>query len=383
MRDFLFEIKKVLIYQRGVWFIPLLMLLKIASIAMLDHGADFGVETHKEEYLFYLEQVKGPMTEETQHFLRNESEKIASAKINLENLYMDYYNGVIYNQVMSEAELDALSRPFEEQIEKERGFQLIHDQYMYIRENPENRYFIYINGWNGLLAHERLDLPMLFLLLLLITPLFCHEYESKMDTILLSSKKGRVTLVLKKILLAFGLVTVLSLLFTLFEYGYFHFKYGLTDGHYPIQSLEYFDSSLKNVSLLGAFIRVSLYKLFGYLSFTAIIMFVSIYTQKTILTLFISTAAILLPYFGLAAQWVQYLLPLPLGFMIGNGFFRGNEVVKSIDGIEPKVIFRAITDLEFTMVAALLILLALTMLLWMTKKYINFHSIRKQVGEKP
>ncbi|MBU5426896.1 hypothetical protein KQI41_10785 [Tissierella pigra] len=379
MRDFLFEIKKVFIYQKGAWFILLLVLLKILSLIILDNGSDIRLEADKEDYLFYLEQVKGALTEETQSFLRDESGKIASAKVKLENLYSDYYDGVIYNQVMPEEELDSLSKPFEEQIEKEKGFQLIYDQYMYIRENPDNRYFLYTNGWNALLAHERLDLPMFFLLLLLIAPMFCNEYESKMDIILLSSKKGRVTLVLKKILLAFGMVTLLSLLFSLVEYTYFNFRYGLSDGDYPIQSLEYFHSSLKNMSLLGAFIRVSGYKLFGYLCFSVLIMFVSICTKKTILTLFISTSAILLPYFGLTAQWIQYLLPLPLGFMLGSGFFRGDKITDSVDAIEPKVEFRAINDTEFKIIAILLIFIVLTMILVMIKKYINFQPIRREV----
>lgn len=382
MRDFLFEIKKVLIYQKGAWFILLFILLKILSLAVLDNGADLEVEAYKEDYLHYLERVKGTLTEETQSFLREQSEKIASAKVKLENLYMDYYNGVRYNQVMTEEELDSLSKPFEEQIEKEKGFQLIYDQYLYIRENPDNRYFLYTNGWNALLAHERLDLPMFFLLLLLITPIFCHEYESKMDIILLSSKKGRVTLVLKKILLAFVMVTLLSLLFSLIEYIYFYFQYGLSDGYYPIQSLEYFHSSLKNVSLFEAFIRVSIYKIFGCLCFSVLIMFVSVYTKKTILTLFISTAAILLPYFGLTSRWIQYLLLLPLGFMLGNGFFRGDEMTDNAYAIEPKVVFRAATDSEFTIIAVLLFLIAFTMMLLMIKEYINFQSIRRKAGEK-
>jgi hypothetical protein len=169
------------------------------------------------------------------------------------------------------------------------------------------------------------------------------------------------------------------LLFSLLEYTYFNFQYGLSDGHYPIQSLEYFYSSLQNVSLFEAFIRVSVYKLFGYLCFSVLIMFVSVCTKKTVLTLFISTASILLPYFGLTARWIQYLLPLPLGFMLGSGFFRGDEIADSTDAIEPKAVFRAIADTQFTIIVVLLILIALTMILLMTKKYINFQSIRREI----
>lgn len=383
MKVFSFEIKKILFYQKGIWFILILVALKIAGLTISTNGVDLSVEKYKKDYLFYLEQVKGQLTNETKNYLREESEKIAAAKIKLNNLYMDYYNSVLNNQVMSEAELDSLSRPYEKQIEREKGFQLIYDQYMYIRENPNNRYFLYTNGWNALLAHEQLDLPMFFLLLLLITPMFCHEYESQMDIILLSSKKGRMSLVVKKLLLAFDMVTILSILFSLLEYGYFHFKYGLTDGHYPIQSLGYFHSSLKNMSLMEAFVKVSIYKLFGYLCFCIIIMFVSICTKKTVLTLFLSTITILVPYFGLTARWIQYLLPLPLGFMIGNGFFRGDEMIDSTDRMDSKIIFRSIPDWEFTTITVVLITITLILILLMTKKYTNRQFIKREAGEKP
>lgn len=134
---------------------------------------------------------------------------------------------------------------------------------------------------------------------------------------------------------------------------------------------------------MEAFVKVSIYKLFGYLCFCIIIMFVSICTKKTVLTLFLSTITILVPYFGLTARWIQYLLPLPLGFMIGNGFFRGDEMIDSTDRMDSKIIFRSIPDWEFTTITVVLITITLILILLMTKKYTNRQFIKREAGEKP
>ncbi len=379
MREFIFEMKKILIFQKGLWFIIFLMILKMIGLLLTDDGA--ALQENKSDYLFYLEPIKGALTEKTQRFLREESEKISGAKIELENLYLAYYNSVLNKQAMSKSELDYMTQSFEGQIEKEGGFLILYDQYMYIRENPDNRYFLYTDGWNALLAHERLDLPLFLLLLLLITPIFCQEYESKMDAILLSSKKGRANLVGKKILLAFGMVVILSLFFSFLDYAFFSLHYGLEDGHYPLQSLEYYHSSIKNLSLLEAYIGMSFFRIIGHLFLAVIIMFASVYTKKTVLTLFFGSAVVLIPYFGLAARWVAYILPLPLSFMIGSGFFKGDELAESADGMSEIIVYRSVSELETAIMIALLFVISYVIILLVFKKYINYQiRRRKQVN---
>lgn len=372
MLNFLYEIKKIFVFQKGVWFVALFVLLKILSMTMTQDEVNTTIEENKEQYFFYLRQVSGPLTEETETFLSSESKKIAFAKKSLEKIYTDYYYGII-----TETELSIKAGEFEAQIENENGFQLIYDQYLYVRDNPSNRYFAYTNGWNSILAHERLDMFEFFLLLLLVTPIFCHEYESKMDTILLSSKKGRVNLAVKKILLAGCIAALLSLLFVLLEYTFFQFKYGLPDSSYPIQSMEYFHSATKVASFLEMLTHVSICKIFGYICFSVIVMVVSVYTKKAILALFVSTTLILLPYLGFTVQSVKYLLPIPLGFMVGNGYFRGDEMVEIVDMIEPQTVFKAISNTEAVIISVILSGITLALIFLTIKKYVIFKFITR------
>ncbi|MFD1904795.1 hypothetical protein ACFSQ7_13205 [Paenibacillus rhizoplanae] len=61
----------------------------------------------------------------------------------------------------------------------ERGYELIYDQYTYIREHPADRYFLYRNGWDGLLSNDTLDLLWVLLVVLLVAPVYCYEYEKQ------------------------------------------------------------------------------------------------------------------------------------------------------------------------------------------------------------
>src|SRR5690606_20786985 len=112
----------------------------------------------------------------------------------------------------------------------ESGFKVIFDQYTYIREKPDNRYFLSTNGWDGLLSTDSLDLLFLLLLLLLVTPVFCSEFASEMDSLHLTVKKGTRVHALSKVVLVFITVMALCLITSLLRYGFFQVKYGLENG---------------------------------------------------------------------------------------------------------------------------------------------------------
>ncbi|MFD2880043.1 hypothetical protein ACFTAO_35320 [Paenibacillus rhizoplanae] len=150
----------------------------------------------------------------------------------------DYYDGVI-----EEAEFLAGTLPLERVLQNERGYELIYDQYTYIREHPADRYFLYRNGWDGLLSNDTLDLLWVLLVVLLVAPVYCYEYENKMDMLLLTVRKGTFQQSVCKICMALLSVALLSLLMSYMEFV-FQLKYGLEHGNYPLQSLSYFAESM-------------------------------------------------------------------------------------------------------------------------------------------
>lgn len=341
----MYEMKKMFFHQKGLLMIGLFFVLSTMTLFIFDAPKKPDVEMNSEQYAYYLNQVKGPYSEETEQFLANEAKRISDAKVALEKAYNDYYGGKIL-----EEELLTITGPLEKTVENESGFKSIFDQYTYIRENPENRYFLSTNGWDGLLSTDNLDLLFLLLLLLLVTPVFCSEFASEMDFLHMTVKKGTRVHAISKVLLVVMTVIMLCLVTSLLRYGFFQMKYGLENGDYPLQSLSYFGTSTKNSTLSSAFISLSAIKIFGNVSFAMLIMLISVWTKKYALTLFSSTAVILLPYYGLSMASSKYFLPGPLGFMVSTGYFRGKEEKYNVFTEQSDIIFE-----EISMVATLIL----------------------------
>nr|WP_314459810.1 hypothetical protein [uncultured Clostridium sp.] len=320
MQTFLYEIKKMYIFQRGLLFVGLFILLHLVILYAQDKPANYHVEANLTQYYFYLEKVEGHLSSQSEQFLQEESQKINEAKVETDKLYDSYYNG----DITESAFIQERSK-LEEILKNQAGFDAIFEQYIYVRENPDERYFLYTSGWDALLGTENLDYFAVLLILLLVTPIFCQEFENSMDSLMLTMKKGGRSQAVCKIVLVFTSI-ILTCIFSFgFTYLFYDIKYGLQNGDYPLQSLSFFSTSTKNLTLTRTYIYLCLFKLFGYLSFSVLIMFLSVCIKRYALTLFASVAAVFLPFIGVENSAVKYLCSGPLGFMLATGFFRGSQ----------------------------------------------------------
>lgn len=353
MELFTCELKKLLFKRRGLLLIVLFFLLRLGSLILLDTPVNEDLELYREDYDFYLTRAEGPLTEESAALLDGISQKITEASVEIPRLYNSFYDGNI-----AQKELSSQVAPYEETLSRQKGFELLYEQFIYAREDPERRYLLYDNGWNGLLASDALDMGVVGLLLLTITPIFCHEYHSGMNVLNLTTRKGANRLIFAKLFLAATVVTLLCLLNSGLEYGFYALRYGLLHGDYPLQSLPYFAASAKALTLLQAFFWITASRWFGGLLFAALMLFLSVLVQKYALTLILSTASLLLPYYAVPNETVRYLLPGPLGFLLGAGFLRGTETAADPFTQQETVLFREITGgmLCWLLGAALLLL---------------------------
>lgn len=365
--------KKLFLYQKGLLFIGCYFIFSLVTLIVFDTSANPDVELNSKPYSFYLDQVKGPVLEKTETFFTEEAKKISNANVALRKAYDDYYDGKI-----SKKEFLAVSRPLEEIVQNEKGFNLLFYQYSYVREQPDNRYFLYTNGWDGLLSHDSLDFLFLLLLLVLVTPVFCYEYESRMEALILTVKKGIKVQAATKMILVLVTVTIICLLSAALKYGFFYFKYGLENGNYPLQSLAYFGTSTKDLSLFETFLWMTACKLFGNLSFAMLIMFVGVCIKKYALTLFTSTALILVPYFGFSLESSKYFLPGPLGFMIATGFFRGNEHEYNIFTEQKDILFQEISNPAWMILSAITLCIGIGMFFVIIIRHTNSWSTGKR-----
>lgn len=367
-----YEIRKMFRYQNGLWLILLYFVLSIAGLLFVDTPANPEIEQNKEAYEHYLQQIEGKCTEATESFLSEEADRIAKATNQLQNLYDDYSDGKL-----KEGEFKSQLTEAENAVRYQRGFELVYEQYNGIQENKEKRWFLYTNGWDGLLSHDSLDLLFALLILLLIAPVFCQEYESGMEKLIMTQPQGTRYHALQKILLVVLVVGILCLLDSSMRFLFYDLKYGLPHGNYPLQSLPYFATSTRQATLIGAFLGISAGKLFGSLSLAILILFVSACAKKYALTLFVCTASVFLPYYGLSMPSAKYFLPGPLGWMISTGFFKGSEYQYDAATQEKTMIFQEIGGTARGLLIGFTLCLVIIMTVIILKKHTNIWCARK------
>ena len=360
MSGFMYEVKKIMLHQRGLFYTALVLLFGTVWLALSDSPINNAMEQYKNEYEWYLEKVNGYCTDESSLYLEQEAGRIAEAKEKQSTLLENYYDGKI-----SESEYKKESQEIEKVLEHQNGFEVIYQQYLYICENAENRCFLQTNGWMGLLGKDTLNFILFLGILLLVTPVFCSEYSCQMDTLILTSREGRKSS-LYKLLIMIVVVLFLSLSISLIEYGFYRFKYGLPDGDYPIQSIRYFADSSKSISLLEGYVYIGLLQMFGGVFLTILLMFISVLAKRYAITLLIGAVSVIIPYIGLSKTCI-YRLPLPLPFLLGTDFFAGNIVLSDALMGDDKIIFAEVDTATLLTLLFVSILLCTLAAVWILR----------------
>ena len=341
MKLFQYEMKKIVFYHWGLLIFVVFLLLQVGLLFAGDTPNNLEAQKYRESYLYYLEQVDGAWTQEKEDYLKEEVEVIQEANEAVDSAWEAYYDGELTKE-----ELQSEIAPYEEILEREDGFNVVYNQYLYICVGKDNRFFVETNGWSGLLDDGMLDFPLLLAMLLLIVPVFCSEYVCQMDLLSLTTKNGQKSYLKDKLLAAGLIIFVLCLSAAAVRYGFYALRYGLPHGGYPIQSVEAFGSCTKNVTLMQAFLLLFASRLFGGLYLAALILAVSAVSRQYGLSVFIPTASILLPWGGLSEQ-LQYRSPLPLPFLLGVGFLKGSEYTTDTVDSDAVLTFQEVGGKEF------------------------------------
>lgn len=358
MSGFVYEIKKIMLHQKGLLYIVIVLLLSTVWLMVSDSPYDSVMEQYKSEYEWYLEKVNGYCTDEYSLYLEQEAERIAEAKERQSNLLESCYDGKI-----SESEYKKESRETEKILEHQNGFEVIYQQYLYICENAENRYFLQTNGWTGLLGSGTLNFVLFFGILLLVTPVFCSEYSCQMDALILTSKEGRKSS-LHKLLIIIAGVILMCVSISLIEYGFYSLKYGLPNGNYPIQSLSYFAAGSKSITLFEGYVCIALLRLFGGVFLAGFLMFISVVTKKYAVTLLTGAASVIIPYTGLSRTCI-YRLPLP--FLLGTDFFAGDIVSNDALTGDEKIVFAEVDTNTMLILLSVSVLLCILAVAWILR----------------
>lgn len=354
MPTFFCEARKLFLYQKGIWTILVFLAVCGAFLVLGDSPADEAQSYYREQHGVYLETLRGPLTAEKEAFIEREAQALSDAGIAYNRLLERYYQGAV-----SEADFAAERARLRETLANAGGFDVLHAQYRYAYENPDNRYLMQTNGWAALLCRTNTDYLLTILLILLAVPVFCGEYKSEMQMIALSTRRGGHSYGVQKPLLLMAVSALLAAAVCVMRLVFVSAKYGLEDGGFPLQSVAAFGGSVKQLSLWQAFALLSLLKVFGALYFTAIVLFISVLVKKQALTALLACVLGFLPVLALG-DTRQYALPLPSAFLNGAGFLRGSIFARSLSTGEEVCRFKEIgfPALALLLAAALLILAA-------------------------
>ncbi len=314
MRLILAELKKMMYYQHGLIYILGFLILSLFGLFVTYSAYNDRIELYQDEYNYYLNQVKGRLTDEKEALLEDEAKQMAQVEVQLTQLYNTYYKGDI-----SEEEFEQKRTDWEKLLKNEQGFEEIFQQYLYVAENPENRFFIYPNGWYGLFDVKYSELFLFIVIVLLITRFYAYDYQYEMENIEMTTRKGSRLSYVVRFLIATTTVVILCVCSFVMTYLYYRIRYGLPDGEFPIQSIYLFKESMMQTGLLETYFYISGLKILGYVTLSMLILIVTVIFKKQIVTVFVTTSIITIPYVSLGDQ--QAYLIQPLGLILSKGYF--------------------------------------------------------------
>jgi len=373
MSVFSYEWKKLMVMQRGLFYILAALLVSTVWLAAADRPQNSAMEEYREEYEWYLERLDGAYTEEKAAWLEQEAQAITEARYARSGSQESYYSGQITAEQYERqtAEADTV-------LAHEHGFEVAYRQYLYICENTGNRYFLKTNGWAGLFSAQTLDFPLFLVILILAAAVFCSEYSCQMDALLRTAPQSRKS-ARSKAMMTLCAVFALCGGLALIRFVFFGIKYGLPHGEYPVQSIASFGGSTKNISLLAAYLILTVLRCFGSVYLAALLLFTSVLVKKYALTVVIGVASTLIPYIGLSRQ-ICYRLPLPLPFLLATGFLEGaSSVEDSLTG-ETIVTFSERSPQELLALLSLSAVCCALMVWWVLRQNTNcWQSGRKAV----
>ncbi|MBZ9686913.1 hypothetical protein G9F72_011310 [Clostridium estertheticum] len=180
-------------------------------------------------------------------------------------------------------------------------------------------YYLGLWGAINVMSSSFLFVGLLLLLCLGLSGVFTEEYSKGMDALILSSKYGKKTIIIAKVLasciysssvvLIFGITTILSSILS----------YGDIDGFdSPMQTLSFYSTSPYYLNLSQVYLLKFLMLFIGILASGLLVLMFSSRIRNLLATFFVSFAAILIPTYLAEKMGLEHSI---LGLINSYGYF--------------------------------------------------------------
>lgn len=161
----------------------------------------------------------------------------------------------------------------------------------FIKEHySERKVSVFYNSkvWDSLFKYSFSDLLIILLMFLGIVPIFVNEKVSKMEPLILSSRKGRINMSFVKVFSVLLYIVFLVSFFSSINFLVFKLLYGLSGIEMPIYAIEAFQYTPLNCSVGMFYVLQILLKALGFFVFGMWICIISALFQRVIYPYLIS-----------------------------------------------------------------------------------------------
>lgn len=327
------EFKKLYIKYFGIILVLLFVICEIILVNYLYPRRDFSSAITEQHFKEYIAEFSGELTPEKEARILAEQERIIDA----ENVEAAIEKKLFNGEYSSEDEFISEYNKNHLITERKEAFDLIFKQYSYALEAPHDRYLT-AGNYNGL-GVDIPDIPMTVLVIFMTAMLFLNEESSGVITFIRISPNGKQKTLCGK-LSSISLFIVCGQIFrVLLELVVMVSRGSVHELYYPLCTLEYFENSPYDISILQGFIAVSALRLLGFFFIAALVILLSVTVRKALFTIFIPSAACVLQQFAFndsetSATPAYYL---PTGLLRGSGYLRGDVSEINSQGEEIKL----------------------------------------------
>lgn len=265
-------------------------------------------------YKSYMEYLEGDITAEKEDYIFEQQKYF--------DVLRHRQNEIIDNKELSENTKQAMLKSIDNILNsKGVAFERVKEQYnrlLDLQANGVNARFIDENIYSVFLSsptREWNDSILLFFILLIAVPcIFTVEYRNRMINIICSTKNGKLQLFIRKFVVLL-IITFVSFLTVYIPYLIrFISTYGINSFETPIVCI-FKNFQNTDLSIIDAKIFELLYSMLIAIVLASIITVFSTTTQKTILTMVLSTVLIIPPCLA-----VHSIENLRIGYGITNGY---------------------------------------------------------------
>ncbi len=348
------ELKKLYIKQFGLILTLLLIIGEIIFVNYLYPKREFTSDITERHFYEYMDKFSGMLTSEKEAEILAEQERIVDARNRASAIEKRLYNGEYPNEEVFAAEYEQ-NRLI---TERKEAFDLIFEQYSYALEAPNDRYLT-VGDYSGMTA-DFPDVLLLALVIFLTAILFLNEESSGVITFVRISANGKQKTFFGKLAAISIFILSAQIFRTVLEFLVMISRGDIRELYYPIRTLEFFQNSPYNISILQGFLIISALRLLGYLFVAALIILLSVTLRKALFTIFIPSAVCLLQQFAFDPATPAYYIPT--GFLRGVGYLRGSLTTTNYSGEEIEIFSKIPLSFLIILVIAVIIFIVIALI---------------------